>query len=70
MELKLGAVMAYDSQFYKPNSAEPETPISTQNFLDSIKYRAADLGRLVGVDSAEGFTSSRLLGVNLLSDLL
>lgn len=70
MELKLDAVMAYDSQFYKPNSAEPETPISTQNFLDSIKYRAADLGRLVGVDSAEGFTSSRLLGVNLLSDLL
>lgn len=70
MELKLRAVMAYDSQFYKPNSAEPETPISTQNFLDSIKYRAADLGRLIGVDYAEGFTSSRLLGVNSLSDLL
>lgn len=70
MELKLRAVMAYDSQFYKPNSKEPETPISTQNFLDSIKYRAADLGRLIGVDYAEGFTSSRLLGVNSLSDLI
>lgn len=70
MVKKLAAVKAYDSQFYKPNSAEPETPISTQNFLDSIKYRAADLGRLIGVDHAEGFTSSRLLGANLLSDLL
>jgi bacillithiol biosynthesis deacetylase BshB1 len=70
MEQKLAAVMAYDSQFYKPNSTEPETPISTQNFLDSIKYRAADLGRLIGVDYAEGFTSSRLLGANLLSDLI
>lgn len=70
MELKLRAVMAYDSQFYKPNSSEPETPISTQNFLDSITYRAADLGRLIGVDYAEGFTSSRLLGVNSLSDLI
>jgi bacillithiol biosynthesis deacetylase BshB1 len=70
MEQKLAAVMAYDSQFYKPNSTEPETPISTQNFLDSIKYRAADLGRLIGVDYAEGFTSSRLLGVNSLSDLI
>lgn len=70
MEQKLTAVMAYDSQFYKSNSTAPETPISTQNFLNSIKYRAADLGRLIGVDYAEGFTSSRLLGVNSLSDLI
>jgi len=70
MDVKLKAVMAYDSQFYKPNSNEPETPISTQNFLDSIKYRAADLGRLIGVDFAEGFTSSRLLAVDALSDLI
>lgn len=70
MEQKLATVKAYDSQFYKPNSTEPETPISSQNFLDSIKYRAADLGRLIGVDYAEGFTSSRLLGVNSLSNLI
>lgn len=70
MDQKLIIVKAYDSQFYKPNSEEPQTPISTQNFLDSIKYRSADLGRLIGVDYAEGFTSSRLLGVNMLSDLI
>ena len=70
MELKLKVVKAYSSQFYTPDSAEPETPISTVNFLNSIKYRAADLGRLIGVDYAEGFTASRLVGVNAISDLL
>uniref|UniRef100_UPI00351544AD PIG-L deacetylase family protein n=1 Tax=Winogradskyella sp. TaxID=1883156 RepID=UPI00351544AD len=70
IEVKRAAIQAYDSQFYKPNSNEPDTPISTQNFLDSITYRAADLGRLIGVDYAEGFTASRLVGVNSISDLI
>ena len=30
------------------------TPITTKNFVDSIKYRAADLGRIVGTEFAEG----------------
>ena len=68
--VKLAAVQAYSSQFYTPNSTEPETPVSSQNFLDSIKYRSADLGRLIGVDYAEGFTVSRLAGVNAISDLI
>ena len=70
MEQKLATVKAYGSQFYNPASGEPETPISTQNFLESIRYRSADLGRLIGVHYAEGFTTSRLLGVNSLSDLI
>lgn len=70
MELKLEVVKAYNSQFYIPNSTEPETPISTENFLNSIRYRAADLGRLIGVDYAEGFTASRLIGVDSISDLV
>lgn len=70
MELKLEVVKAYSSQFYIPNSTEPETPISTENFLNSIRYRAADLGRLIGVDYAEGFTASRLIGVDSISDLV
>lgn len=70
METKLKVVQAYGSQFYDPNSKEPKTPISTANFLDSIKYRAADLGRLIGTDYAEGFTTSRLIGVDRITDLL
>ena len=61
--------LAYSSQFYDPNSNEPVTPITSKNFLDSVKYRAEDLGRLVGVDFAEGFTVERYLAVNSLSDL-
>lgn len=70
MEKKLEAVRAYASQFYDPNSDEPDTPISSKNFMDSIRHRASDLGRLVGVTFAEGFTTQRQLAVGSLSDLI
>ncbi|WP_177764853.1 bacillithiol biosynthesis deacetylase BshB1 [Flavobacterium sp. I3-2] len=70
MEIKEKAVMAYSSQFYDPNSKEPISPIATKNFTDSINYRARDLGRLVFVDYAEGFTTERYLAVNSLDNLL
>jgi N-acetylglucosamine malate deacetylase 1 len=69
METKMQSVLAYGSQFYDPKSNEPVTPIASKNFLDSIKYRAQDFGRLVGVEYAEGFTVERYLAVNSLSDL-
>lgn len=69
MAQKVEAVQAYSSQFYDPNSKEPVTPIASKNFLESIQYRAKDLGRLVGVEFAEGFTVERYLTVNSLSDL-
>lgn len=70
MDKKVQAIMAYDSQFYNPNSDEMVTPIATKNFLDSIKYRSQDLGRLIGTDFAEGFTAERYVAVNSLEDLL
>lgn len=69
IDTKMKAVAAYKSQFYNPNSTEPETPISSQNFFSSIRYRAADLGRLVGVGYAEGFKSERLIAVDSIFDL-
>ncbi|MDL1913508.1 MAG: bacillithiol biosynthesis deacetylase BshB1 [Bergeyella sp.] len=63
MELKISACKAYSSQFYDPDSKEPETPISSVGFFDSITYRAQDLGRLSGVDYAEGFTCERLIAL-------
>ena len=68
MDLKIEAVKAYASQFYDPNSKEPESPISSKNFMDSISYRARDLGRLVGLDYAEGFTVERYVAVDNLFD--
>lgn len=64
------AILAYGSQFYDPKSKEPETPISSKNFLDSVEYRARDMGRLVGVEYAEGFTTERLLAVKNLDNLI
>ncbi len=70
MDIKMKAIMAYDSQFFNPNTNEPVTPIATKNFLDSIKYRSQDLGRLIGTDFAEGFTTERHLAVNSLGNLI
>lgn len=70
MEAKLNAVLAYSSQFFNPNTQDPVTHIATQNFLDSLTYRAQDLGRMIGTDFAEGFTVERLLAVNYLEDLI
>lgn len=67
---KVKSVLAYKTQFYDTNSNAPQTPITSQNFLQSVTYRAQDLGRLIGVDHAEGFTVERYPGVNSLSDLI
>lgn len=70
IEEKIEVVNAYSSQFYNPKSKEPETPISSPQFINSVRYRAADLGRLLGVDYAEGFTSEKLIGLKDLNDLI
>ncbi|SNR34359.1 bacillithiol biosynthesis deacetylase BshB1 [Lutibacter agarilyticus] len=69
IDVKLNAVKAYSSQFYDPKSKEPSSPISSKNFLDSIIYRAQDLGRLVGTEYAEGFNSERYVAVKSFDDL-
>jgi bacillithiol biosynthesis deacetylase BshB1 len=67
---KIESILAYRSQFYDANSKEPESPITSKNFFESLNYRSQDLGRLVGVDHAEGFTVERYLAVNSLGDLI
>lgn len=61
MDKKIEACLAYKTQFYDPNSNEPMTPIATKDFLESLTYRAQDLGRLCGVAFAEGFTTEKLI---------
>ena len=67
---KVEAVKAYKTQFFDPTNKEPKTPISSQNFLDSVTYRARDLGRIIGVDHAEGFTVERYAAVDSIFDLI
>ena len=58
-EKKMRAIMAYNSQFYNSKSKEPNTPISSKSFLESIKQRDQNFGRISGVVAAEGFTVER-----------
>ena len=70
IDVKMESILAYGSQFYNPDSSEPESPISSKNFLNSVKYRAQDLGRIIGTEYAEGFTVERYLAVNSLGNLI
>lgn len=70
LDKKLQSVFAYKSQFHQENAKEPETPITSTNFRDSITYRAQDLGRLIGTEHAEGFTTERYPAVKSISDLI
>lgn len=61
---KLEAMKAYASQFHNDsNSNEPETYISTPEFLDSVIYRHKWFGKMIGVKYAEGFVSHKMVGV-------
>ena len=70
IDKKLEADFAYESQFHNEKSKEPNTPISSTNFRDSLTYRAQDLGRLIGVAHGEGFTAERYVAVDSLFDLI
>jgi bacillithiol biosynthesis deacetylase BshB1 len=63
LDKKIEACLAYKTQFYNPESKEPVTPIATKDFLESLTYRAQDLGRLSGVEYAEGFTTEKLIAL-------
>jgi N-acetylglucosamine malate deacetylase 1 len=70
VEKKFELIMAYKSQFFDPLSIEPKTPISGQDFLDSIKGKDSVYGRYIGVQYAEGFNVSKTIGVNNIFDLI
>jgi len=63
MDKKIEACLAYQTQFYNPDSKEPVTPIATKDFLESLTYRAQDLGRLSGVEYAEGYTTEKMIAL-------
>lgn len=69
-EKKREAIMCFSSQFYDAKSKEPETPISSPEFLESLMAKMSLFGRAIGVRYAEGFTVNRYPGVNSLFDLL
>ena len=63
-ERKLASIRAYKSQFYDPNSKEPESYISSKPFWKFMEGRARELGHWVGGEFGESFISETVLKVN------
>lgn len=66
---KMEVLACFKSQFYDPDSTEPESAISVPTFLPTLEGRAHDMGRLIGVPFGEGFTVERPPGVDDLMGL-
>jgi LmbE family N-acetylglucosaminyl deacetylase len=66
---KMECILAFKTQFFNPDSEEKETYISTPSFLKVVEARSRELGKAIGAEHAEGFTSRKLLGIDNLFDL-
>ncbi|WP_345952098.1 bacillithiol biosynthesis deacetylase BshB1 [Mucilaginibacter sp. PAMB04274] len=69
-DTKVASIMAYGSQFHNPNwENEPQTYISSPEFIKGVEARAREMARSIQTRYAEGFTSRKILGVDSLFDL-
>lgn len=62
-EEKMRAIAAFKTQFYNPNSNEPQTPISSKEFWELLKGKAQLMGRYASFELGEGFIQSRPTGI-------
>lgn len=71
-EQRMQAVQAYSTQFHSTNTnnGEPQTYISTPDFLESVIARARMFGKRIGVKYAEGFISEKKIGIKNLNALI
>ena len=69
-EQRQEVIRAFKSQFYDPNNKEPNTFISSPQFMKFLEARAREFGHAIGAEFGEGFTVKRTIGVNDLNSLL
>jgi bacillithiol biosynthesis deacetylase BshB1 len=69
LETKMESVLAYSSQFFDPNSEEPETMISGKGFLEDLRGRASKLGMMIGKVHGEGYVSDQAIGLSELKSV-
>jgi bacillithiol biosynthesis deacetylase BshB1 len=71
-EEKLESIRAYSSQFHSADYAkdEPQTYISTPEFLNAIIGRHQMFGKMIGVPYAEGFITEKMIGIRNFDDLV
>lgn len=70
LEEKMDAIRAYTSQFYDPNSSEPETRLTSKHFLEELENRSRYFGSLIGVAAGEPYFVRETLNVTDPIDLL
>lgn len=68
-DLKLASIKAFKSQFYDPQNKEPQSFISSAEFLDFIEARSREFGHSINSKFGEGFTVEKMIGVRDLFDL-
>ena len=69
-EQRLESVKAFKTQFFNPDLDEPQSYISSPEFLESITSRARVLGKRIGVKYGEGFISRKNIGIHNLDALI
>jgi bacillithiol biosynthesis deacetylase BshB1 len=72
IEKKLEAIRAFKTQFFtgSGNDDEPQTYISTPEFLESVINRSKMFGKMIGVNHAEGFISKKIIGIRSFDALI
>ncbi len=70
IEQKIEMVLHFRSQFYTSDKNEPETPISSKDFIDNLRGRARAHGRRIGVKYGEGFTCENFIGTDDIMKIL
>ena len=69
-EQRMESIKAYKTQFHDPNSQEPQSYLSSPEFMDAIVSRARLLGKRIGVKYGEGFLSKKSIGLTGLDALV
>jgi len=64
IETRMQAMNAFASQFYDPTRQEPQTVLSTPEFLEMVKTRLAYYGQRIGVRFGEPFYSPHPLRID------
>jgi bacillithiol biosynthesis deacetylase BshB1 len=69
-ERKIEAIKSFKTQFFNPELNEPQTYLSSPDFLDSVIYRSKMMGKMIGVKYAEGFISKKMIGIKSFDALI
>jgi bacillithiol biosynthesis deacetylase BshB1 len=70
IEKKMEAIQAYSTQFFNPDLDEPQTYISSQSFLETIRSRNLMFGKRIGVAYAEGYCTEKMIGFKSFDNII